>query len=138
MKTGLPTEALFAEAKLKPEKFQCPDVVLAKRRDMPAGDHAAQIKIDLASIFSEADADHDGKLTFEEWHNRCGKWFDEGELRMLFTACDTNGDGVLDIEEFTKGCENKYLIKWAQVIRVHAVDECVVLMREEWARGWHP
>jgi Ca2+-binding EF-hand superfamily protein len=79
--------------------------------------------------FAEADADHDGYLTFEEFTN----WFqnndfggdgddyfdDEGvaageegdyieeeisieeqEARDLFNAYDVNGDGVLDIEEF--------------------------------------
>jgi hypothetical protein len=118
----LDTEALFAEAaKLSPPaKFSTNDVVLAKRADMSKDeDHAAMIILDLATIFDEADVDHDGKLTLEEWHNKCGMWLEKEQLQMLFTDCDTNGDGVLDKGEFTTGCANKYLIKWAQVVRVH-------------------
>ena len=108
------TKALYAQAKLKPEKFAFGDVVLAKRSDVD-GVHVARISIDLATVFADADVDNDGRLTFEEWRNHCGRWFEEAELRKLFDECDANGDGVLDLQEFTTGCANKYLIEWAQV-----------------------
>ena len=117
-KVDLDTQALFEAAKSNPPAtFYSSDVVLAKRADMPKDqDHAAQIMLDLATIFDEADVDKDGKLTLEEWHNKCGTWLEKEQLQKLFTECDTNGDGTLDKEEFTVGCANKYLIKWAQVV----------------------
>ena len=72
VETSITTKEMFAQAKLKPDKFKYLDVVLAKRSGLQ-GDHAAQVWIDLATIFAEADADHDGQLTFDEWSNRCGK-----------------------------------------------------------------
>jgi hypothetical protein len=119
-KVDLDTQALFEAAKSNPPAtFLSSDVVLAKRADMPKDqDHAAQIVLDLATIFDEADADKDGKLTLEEWHNfyYYYYWLEKEQLQKLFTECDTNGDGTLDKEEFTVGCANKYLIKWAQVV----------------------
>ena len=117
-KVNLDTQALFEAAKSNPPAtFLSTDVVLAKRADMPKDqDHAAQIILDLATIFDEADVDKDGKLTLEEWHNRCGTWLEKEQLQKLFTECDTNRDGTLDKGEFTVGCANKYLIKWAQVV----------------------
>ena len=144
-KVNLDTQALFEAAKSNPPAtFRSGDVVLAKRADMPKDqDHAAQIILDLATIFDEADADKDGKLTLAEWHNKCGQWLEMDQLTMLFIQCDTNGDGTLDKEEFTVGCANKYLIKWAQVVgdrMMFAVSQstvgtttllCVVLIREQ-------
>jgi hypothetical protein len=118
-KVNLDTQALFEAAKSNPIRctFRSGDEVLAKRADMPKDqDHAAQIILDLATIFDEADADKDGKLTLAEWHNKCGQWLEMEQLLKLFIQCDTNGDGTLDKEEFTVGCANKYLIRWAQVV----------------------
>ncbi len=98
-KVDLDTQALFEAAKSNPIRctFRSGDEVLAKRADMPKDqDHAAQIILDLATIFDEADVDKDGKLTLEEWHNRCGTWLEKEQLQKLFTECDTNGDGTLD------------------------------------------
>ena len=146
-KVNLDTQALFEAAKSNPPAtFYSSDVVLAKRADMPKDqDHAAQIILNLATIFDEADVDKDGKLTLEEWHNfyYYYYWLEKEQLQKLFTECDTNGDGTLDKEEFTVGCANKYLIKWAQVVgdrMMFAVSQstvgtttllCVVLIREQ-------
>jgi hypothetical protein len=50
-----------------------------------------------ATAFDEADVNHDGKLTIEEWHAARGKWLEDEQLRKLFQKRDTNGDGALDI-----------------------------------------
>ncbi len=66
----------------------------------------------LATIFKEADADGDGKLTFAEWTTRLGHLVTEKELRNLFDECDKDKNGILDVQEFTQGLVGKYEIKW--------------------------
>ena len=66
----------------------------------------------LATIFKEADADGDGKLTFAEWTTRLGHLVTEKELRNLFDECDKDKNGTLDVQEFTQGLVGKYEIKW--------------------------
>ena len=82
----------------------------------------------LVTVFQEADVNHDRKLTFEEWYDNCGKGLEEEQLRKLFKECDTIGDGVLDIQEFTKGCENQYLIKWAQEPKVENIKDATEMI----------
>jgi hypothetical protein len=90
-KVNLDTQALFEAAKSNPPAtFRSGDVVLAKRADMPKDqDHAAQIILNLATIFDEADVDKDGKLTLEEWHKRCGCQLRQvgGLAYLVYTSC---------------------------------------------------
>ena len=82
----------------------------------------------LVTVFQEADVNHDRKLTFEEWYDNCDKGLVEEQLRKLFKECDTIGDGVLEIQEFTKGCENQYLIKWAQEPKVENIKDATEMI----------
>ena len=69
----------------------------------------------LTDVFKEADADKDGKLTYEEWETRMGKLVPADELKRLFEECDTDKNGSLDTTEFATGMAGKYEIQWAQV-----------------------
>jgi hypothetical protein len=57
-------------------------------------------KAKLTDVFKEADADKDGKLTYEEfqWKTRMGK-----RGKRLFEECDTDKNGSLDTTEFVTG-----------------------------------
>lgn len=58
---------------------------------------SAKHAVDRATMFKAKDANHDGKLTLEEYlHN----FPDEAEGRRRFPTFDTNKDGVLSEEEF--------------------------------------
>jgi Ca2+-binding EF-hand superfamily protein len=70
----------------------------------------------LSTVFEDADADHDGKLTFEEWEVKFRNLMNDEDLRILFDACDTDKNGTLDAEEFKRGLNGKYQIQWAQVL----------------------
>ena len=69
----------------------------------------------LSDVFKEADADNDGKLTYDEWESRMGKLVPADELKRLFEECDTDKNGSLDMKEFATGMASKYEIQWAQV-----------------------
>ena len=48
----------------------------------------------VTSLFEARDLNHDGKLTWEEWHVPGG-----AESKARFDAADTNKDGSLSLEE---------------------------------------
>lgn len=75
----------------------------------------AMVKATLSDVFKEADANDDGKLTYDEWQSRMGKLMPADELKRLFDECDTDKNGVLDKHEFATGMAGKYEIQWAQV-----------------------
>jgi hypothetical protein len=77
--------------------------------------YCAMVKAKLTDVFKEADADKDGKLTYEEWETRMGKLVPADELKRLFEECDTDKNGSLDTTEFATGMAGKYEIQWAQV-----------------------
>lgn len=55
--------------------------------------------LDRAAIFKAKDANHDGRLTLEEYLH---KFPDQAEGRRRFPTFDANQDGVLSEEEFVK------------------------------------
>ena len=77
--------------------------------------YCAVVKAKLTDVFKEADADKDGKLTYDEWKTRMGKLVSADELKRLFEECDTDKNGSLDTKEFATGMAGKYEIQWAQV-----------------------
>jgi len=77
--------------------------------------YCAVVKAKLTDVFKEADADKDGKLTYDEWKTRMGKLVSADELKRLFEECDTDKNGSLDTKEFAMGMTGKYEIQWAQV-----------------------
>ena len=77
--------------------------------------YSAVVKAKLADVFKEADANNDGKLTYDEWESRMGKLMPADELKSLLQECDTDKNGSLDTEEFATGMAGKYEIQWAQV-----------------------
>ena len=95
-------------------KFKAGDIILGKHEDHGDKLFAGMVMAPLATLFKDADADGDGKLTFEEWRDRLGKLVTDKELRSLFDECDKDKNGTLDLEEFTVGLAGKYEIKWAQ------------------------
>jgi hypothetical protein len=108
---------MFHEAADPNTLFKAGDIVLSRKYN--CGDHLlhAMVMAPLATIFKEADADGDGKLTFAEWTTRFGHLAGEKELRELrnlFDECDKDKNGTLDVQEFTQGLVGKYEIKWAQ------------------------
>ncbi|MEU6669289.1 EF-hand domain-containing protein [Streptomyces sp. NPDC046727] len=58
------------------------------------------------AVFEDMDADHDGRVTFEEYHAWVGHDAFERSCRpalgSLFDIADTDADGRLDREEFTR------------------------------------
>jgi len=97
--------------------FKVGDIVQAKAFTVHHGNviWTGMIMAPLSTVFKEADADGDGKTTFEEWRQRLGHLVEADVLRRLFDECDTDKNGTLDIDEFTVGLQGKYEIKWAQV-----------------------
>ena len=98
--------------------FKVGDIVKAKMKGLGDGLWTGVVVAPLSTVFEEADADHDGKLTFDEWKARLGRLMNEEDVRILFDACDTDKNGTLDREEFKRGLQGKYEIKWAQVLVV--------------------
>lgn len=101
--------------------FKVGDVIQAKVKGYD-GLWTGIVLAPLSTVFDEADADHDGKLTFEEWKDRLGHLMYDEDLRILFDACDTDKNGTLDAEEFKRGLNGKYEIKWAQVLVVPRIN----------------
>ena len=95
--------------------FKVGDIVQAMVKGHGETIWTGMIMAPLSTVFKEADADGDGKTTFEEWHQRLGHLVEADVLRRLFDECDTDKNGTLDIDEFTVGLQGKYEIKWAQV-----------------------
>jgi len=104
--------------------FKVGDVIQAKVKDKKFQNElfTGIVVAPLSTVFDEADADHDGKLTFEEWKDRLGHLMYDEDLRILFDACDTDKNGTLDAEEFKRGLNGKYEIKWAQVLVVPRIN----------------
>jgi Ca2+-binding EF-hand superfamily protein len=92
-----------------------PNMVVTITRTFDDTLYSAVVKAKLADVFKEADANNDGKLTYDEWESRMGKLMPADELKRLFQECDTDKNGSLDTEEFTAGLVGKYEIQWAQV-----------------------
>ena len=95
--------------------FKVMDVIQAKVKGYD-GLFTGIVVAPLSTVFEDADADHDGKLTFEEWKDKLGHLMYDEDLRILFDACDTDKNGTLDAEEFKRGLNGKYQIQWAQVL----------------------
>ncbi len=74
---------IFHEAADPNTLFKAGDIVLSRKYNR--GDHLlpAMVMAPLATIFKEADADGDGKLTYAEWTARFGHLAGEKELREL-------------------------------------------------------
>ena len=92
-----------------------PNMVVTITRTFDDTLYSAMVKAKLTDVFKEADANNDGKLTYEEWESRMGKLMPADELQRLFQECDTDKNGSLDAEEFAVGLAGKYEIQWAQV-----------------------
>ena len=92
-----------------------PNMVVTITRTFDDTLYSAVVKAKLADVFKEADANNDGKLTYDEWESRMGKLMPADELKRLFQECDTDKNGSLDTEEFAAGLVGKYEIQWAQV-----------------------
>ena len=53
--------------------------------------------------FNECDADHDGRISFKEFHAMLAKQgYAEDEVKNLFPEADTDQDGFLDFAEFRR------------------------------------
>jgi hypothetical protein len=107
-------KTMFHEAADPNSLFKAGDIVLSKHADHGDQLFTGMVMAPLATIFKEADADGDGKLTFAEWTTRLGHLVTLKELRNLFDECDKDKNGTLDVQEFTQGLVGKYEIKWAQ------------------------
>ena len=105
-------KTMFHEAADPDTLFKAGDIVLSKHADHGDQRFTAMVMAPLATIFKEADADGDGKLTCAEWTTRLGHLVTEKELRNLFDECDKDKNGTLDVQEFTQGLVGKYEIKW--------------------------
>ena len=67
---------------------------------------ASEIKInpDLAKVFEQFDADHDGLISKDEVRSTLhaiGKDLPDSDLETCFNEADTNKDGKIDITEFS-------------------------------------
>ena len=98
-------------------EIQGPDAQVKITRTFDDTLYCAMVKAKLSDVFKEADADNDGKLTYDEWESRMGKLVPADELKRLFEECDTDKNGSLDTKEFAAGMAGKYEIQWAQVSR---------------------
>jgi len=98
-------------------EIQGPDAQVKITRTFDDTLYCAMVKAKLSDVFKEADADNDGKLTYDEWESRMGKLVPADKLKRLFEECDTDKNGSLDTKEFAAGMAGKYEIQWAQVSR---------------------
>ena len=53
-------------------------------------------------LFKEADANGDGKLSFEEVWQQCKGMFPKIVVQVLMALCDSNGDNHINQDEFSK------------------------------------
>jgi Ca2+-binding EF-hand superfamily protein len=93
-----------------------PNMAVTVTRTLDKTLYSALVKAKLSDVFKEADVNHDGKLTYDEWESRLGKLVPGDELQRLFHECDTDKNGSLDRKEFETGMAGKYEIQWAQVL----------------------
>jgi solute carrier family 25 phosphate transporter 23/24/25/41 len=68
-----------------------------KQRNLPCSDRT------LASFFTAADADKDGKISVKEFVDFCKER--EVELKEIYKEIDANGDGLLTSEEVRHGAQ---------------------------------
>ena len=69
-------------------------------------DKTSEIKIhpDLAKVFEQFEADHDGLISKDEVRSTLhaiGKDLPDSDLETCFNEADTNKDGKIDITEFS-------------------------------------
>ena len=99
---SLTAKALAWQKSLPPSKARDHVATTGTPQDAPrkaAKASAQKPTTDRAAIFKQKDADHDGKLTLEEYlHN----FPDQAEGRRRFPTFDANHDGVLSEEEFVR------------------------------------
>jgi hypothetical protein len=101
---SLTAKALAWQKTLPPSKAREDAAATGKpqdngRRPKTASAQPKKPPLDRAAIFKQKDANHDGKLTIEEYLN---KFPDEAEGRRRFPTFDTDRDGVLTEEEFIR------------------------------------
>ena len=77
------TSCRNANGQYKITTFKAGDIVKLKMKGEDEVWWTATVMADLATVFKEADADGDGKLTFDEWRVRMSRLMGEEERRIL-------------------------------------------------------